>query len=970
MVTLLVILTFVAILVGMAISVFAFGTGGKRANIFKDIYYSVENVDGIGIIYTKTGEYSAILRMENPIQKYSADIDSYYEFNSLMTSVLQTLGEGYAIHKQDIFVRKEFSMRKEMESIKGSEDERFLTTAYFKYFDGRKYMANMTYVVITQENKKSSLMSHDNNKWKDFLVKIHKVQDQLVQGQVRATFLTVEEVREHIDKYFTVNFQDGNVSMTNYKVDSEGIYMGDRQMKIYSLLDVEEVHLPGRLKPYEEMAVNNSVMPVDLMSHIDSITDADTIIYNQILFIPPQVKELNNLEKKRKRSGSMPNPGNQLISEDISNVQAVIAKESKQLVYAHFNLIVETSAKTDMQKVTNYIENIFSRQNIHISKRAYNQLELFVASFPGNCYQLNSDYDRFLTLSDAALCMMYKEHQSKGDKSPLKCYYTDRQGVPMVVDLTGKEGETKYTTNSNFFVLGPSGSGKSFFMNTVGRQYLEQDTDVVIVDTGDSYEGLNSNFNGTYISYSKEKPISMNPFKVSVVEYKENFNEKKGFLKSLIFLIFKGSEMPSKIEDTIINQVIVEYYREYFTPFKGFTDQDKKEMREKLLLQDKKNGKYDRYERTMEEKYGEDYRIDELEEQKRREKLVRKTEKLEALANDEGASEGEKEAATRQLQRLTPELLESKYMMRIEKEIEKIEHQRKSIKVKELNFNSFYEFAIERIPQITQENNITFPIDDFAAILGTFYNGGELEYTLNNDMDSTLFDEKFIVFEIDKVKDDPVLFPIIVLIIMDVFTQKMRIKKNRKCLVIEEAWKAIATPVMAEYIKYLYKTARKHWAMVGVVTQEIQDITSSPIVKEAIINNSDVFMLLDQSKFKDKFSEIQSTLALTDNDCQKIFTINGLDNKEGRSPFMEVFIKRGLKGDVFGVEEPPECYMVYTTEKQEKEALKLYMQLLHSDYRTAVETFVRDWKLSGITKSLDFSRKVLKERKVFNYKHP
>ena len=971
MVTLLVILTFVAILVGMAISVFAFGTGGKRANIFKDIYYSVENVDGIGIIYTKTGEYSAILKMENPIQKYSADIDSYYEFNSLMTSVLQTLGEGYAIHKQDIFVRKEFSMRKEMESIKGSEDERFLTTAYFKYFDGRKYMANMTYVVITQENKKSSLMSHDNNKWKDFLVKIHKVQDQLVQGQVRATFLTVGEVREHIDKYFTVNFQDGNVSMTNYKVDSEGICMGDRQMKIYSLLDVEEVHLPGRLKPYEEMAVNNSVMPVDLMSHIDSITDADTIIYNQILFIPPQVKELNNLEKKRKRSGSMPNPGNQLISEDISNVQAVIAKESKQLVYAHFNLIVETSAKTDMQKVTNYIENIFSRQNIHISKRAYNQLELFVASFPGNCYQLNSDYDRFLTLSDAALCMMYKEHQSKGDKSPLKCYYTDRQGVPMVVDLTGKEGETKYTTNSNFFVLGPSGSGKSFFMNTVGRQYLEQDTDVVIVDTGDSYEGLNSNFNGTYISYSKEKPISMNPFKVSVVEYKENFNEKKGFLKSLIFLIFKGSEMPSKIEDTIINQVIVEYYREYFTPFKGFTDQDKKEMREKLLLQDKKNGKYDRYERTMEEKYGEDYRIDELEEQKRREKLVRKTEKLEALANDEGASEGEKEAATRQLQRLTPELLESKYMMRIEKEIEKIEHQRKSIKVKELNFNSFYEFAIERIPQITQENNITFPIDDFAAILGTFYKGGELEYTLNNDMDSTLFDEKFIVFEIDKVKDDPVLFPIIVLIIMDVFTQKMRIKKNRKCLVIEEAWKAIATPVMAEYIKYLYKTARKHWAMVGVVTQEIQDITSSPIVKEAIINNSDVFMLLDQSKFKEKFDDIKATLALTDTDCKKIFTINKLDNKENRSAFMEVFIKRGNYGEVYGIEEPRECYMCYTTEKIEKEALKLYRRELKCSNAKAIEAYVNDWneyerQKKTPVKPIKFAQEVNKAGHVLN----
>ena len=236
-------------------------------------------------------------------------------------------------------------------------------------------------------------------------------------------------------------------------------------------------------------------------------------------------------------------------------------------------------------------------------------------------------------------------------------------------------------------------------------------------------------------------------------------------------------------------------------------------------------------------------------------------------------------------------------------------------------------------------------------------------------MDSSLFDEKFIVFEIDKVKDDPVLFPIIVLIIMDVFTQKMRIKKGRKCLVIEEAWKAIATPVMANYIKYLYKTARKHWVMVGVVTQEIQDITSSPIVKEAIINNSDVFMLLDQSKFKDKFDDIKATLALTDNDCKKIFTINRLDNKEGRSPFKEVFLKRGQNGEVLGVEEPPECYMAYTTEKAEKEALKLYKKLMATDYQHAIEQFVSDWHNSGIKKSLEFSQKVLKEKKVFYYKN-
>lgn len=229
-----------------------------------------------------------------------------------------------------------------------------------------------------------------------------------------------------------------------------------------------------------------------------------------------------------------------------------------------------------------------------------------------------------------------------------------------------------------------------------------------------------------------------------------------------------------------------------------------------------------------------------------------------------------------------------------------------------------------------------------------------------------LFDEKFIVFEIDKVKDDPVLFPIIVLIIMDVFTQKMRIKKGRKCLVIEEAWKAIATPTMAEYIKYLYKTARKHWAMVGVVTQEIEDVTSSEIVKEAIINNSDVFMLLDQNKYKEKFDKIKTVLALTDIDCKKIFTINRLDNKADRSAFKEVYIKRGITGDVYGVEEPRECYMAYTTEKAEKEALKLYKRMLSTDYQHAIEAFCRDWERSGIKKSLEFSKKVLAEGKPLN----
>lgn len=110
MILLFVSVVFISILVGMAISVGAFGTGGKRAKIFEDIYFSIEEVDGIGVVYTKKGDYSAVLKMENPVRKYSADTDSYYEFTSLMASVMQVLGDGYAIHKQDIFVRKQFDM--------------------------------------------------------------------------------------------------------------------------------------------------------------------------------------------------------------------------------------------------------------------------------------------------------------------------------------------------------------------------------------------------------------------------------------------------------------------------------------------------------------------------------------------------------------------------------------------------------------------------------------------------------------------------------------------------------------------------------------------------------------------------------------------------------------------------------------------------------------------------------------------
>lgn len=972
MVSLIAIFCLCSILLGMALSVRLFGTGGKRARIFSDIYYSIEDAGDFAVVYTKKGDFSAVIKMTNPVRKYSADIDGYYSYNTLFNNILQTLGTGFALHKQDVFVRRRFDM---MKAAGKDTKYGFLTSAYLKFFSGRLYTDVTTYLVITQNNKKTGFSAFDEKVWRTFKTKVAKVMDQLHDGGIKASFLGVDECRDYADRFFAINFRDEVFSMTDFKVDNESIRMGNRHCKIYSLLDVDDVGLPGSLRPYTDLHVNNTSMPVDLLSAIDSIPGADTIVYNQVIFIPNQKSELSRLDKVKNRHASLPSPGNQVSVEDIKKVQEIIAREGKQLVYSHYNMIVAAPATQDLQKITNHLENIFDRQGIHLSRRAYNQLELFVSSFPGNCFQLNKDYDRFLTLSEAALCLMYKESQVKGDESPLKCWYTDRQGVPLVVDTTGKEGKVKYTDNSNFFVLGPSGSGKSFFMNTVMRQYYEQDTDCVIVDTGDSYEGLCNIFEGTYISYSKEHPISMNPFKVTEAEYNENFNEKKGFLRSLIFLIFKGNKAPSKLEETIISQTITEYYTEYFTPFEGYSDEERKAMRDLLLLVDKKNGEYEKYENELEKLYeAENINEDndeEVEAELRRRENKRNRDrrlrtKLQNVIDDSAATVGEKESALTALQRLTPEVVEGKYLARINKRIDRMEQRRKKLRVKELSFNTYYEYVLERIPQIMREQNVHFDIDNFAAILKPFYKGGEMEVTLNNDMDSSLFDERFIVFEIDKVKDDPVLFPIIVLIIMDVFTQKMRIKKGRKCLVIEEAWKAIATPTMAEYIKYLYKTARKHWAMVGVVTQEIEDVTSSEIVKEAIINNSDVFMLLDQNKYKEKFDKIKTVLALTDIDCKKIFTINRLDNKSDRSAFKEVYIKRGITGDVYGVEEPRECYMAYTTEKAEKEALKLYKRMLSTDYQHAIEAFCRDWERSGIKKSLEFSKKVLAEGKPLN----
>ena len=965
----------------------------KKERPFDKLYAELEEIkDARGevmntVLFSKNGNWSVIIEIENPIQQYCTDAELYYSYADILSNIIQTLGEGYCIQKQDVFCKQGYN-----HAI--TDDMSFLYKSYFNYFKGREYTNIRTFLIITQEFKQSSFVKYDPKAWLDFHSKVGKVINILSEKNIPHYKLNKKEVAEYVHRFLAFDFKPQPFSLNNMNVTDEYIKSGERSIKSFSLVNIDTIDLPTFIRPFNTMPVNGFNIATDLLSFLADIPSTDCVIYNQVIQIPQQRPLMRKLQSKAKRHDSMPDPSNKIAKADIDLVLDLLAKESKLLVYCNFNIITSCPL-AKINDVSSFLETKLYDCGIMPSKACYNQLELFANSFPGMSYSLNKEYDLFLTLADAAICLFYKEHMKHSEESRLNVYYTDRQGIPVSIDITGKEGKIKMTDNANFFCLGPSGSGKSFHMNSVVAQLLMQDTDVVMIDTGDSYEGISHYFHGTYITYSKEKPISMNPFSITTDEYNLNFGEKKQFLKSLIFLIFKGNEEPTKIEDKIINQTLVEYYEEYFHPFEKFSEKDRERLRERLLLEEKKNGEFDKYEQKLEEKYGDDYRIDELEgniddvnndniseetnsennaddfdftteEKNHHAKVERQVNKLRNIVNDKAASDGEKQNANRQLIRLMPELIEGKYLMRIEKKIDRMEKKRRKLHVTNLSFNTYYEFALERIPQIMAEKKIDFDIDDFAAILEQFYKGGELEHTLNNDLDKSLFDEKFIVFEIDKIKDDPILFPIVVLIIMDVFLQKMRLKKGRKALIIEEAWKAISSPTMAGYIKYLYKTVRKFNGIAGVVTQELNDVIDSPIVKEAIINNSDVKILLDQSKFKDRYEDISAILGLTDVQRQQIFTVNALPPKEGIPYHKEVWISRGQYSDVYSVEVPPEWYWAFTTERVEKEALKVYERVFNDDIEQAIAHIEADRKAMKISRYFDFAVLVNKHQNIMS----
>lgn len=786
--------------------------------LFNIPYAGVDKDGEYDLLIGLNGECSVVIQLVNPVIRYSAYPAGYEEFHHLLINVVKILGDGYLLQKHDIISRSPYN---------GPPAIEYLQKQYNAHFNGRECLQVTTYLTITRQVKKGAFYVYDARVLRDFRQAVGKVLDVLPS----ANALNEARLNQLVLRLLSMDFSRFNIVLDNLAPSETEIRMGERSVRCISMVNIDSIDLPPDVSTHIELNDKESMrgFPVDFMSFLFKVPGADVIVYNQVIEIPNQVATLRKLEQKKKRHSGIPDPANQLCVEDIDLLLNDVARENQLLVNCHFNILVAAPVAA-IQKAVNNIESSLFQLGIIPSKNAYNQLELFRTALPGNGVELK-EYDWFLTTCDAAVCFFFKESLPKDEPSDFLLRFTDRQGIPVGMDPADLPMRTGRINNRNKFVLGPSGSGKSFFMNAMIEQYMLYNMDMVIVDTGHSYSGLCSYYKGKYITYTDKNPITMNPFRITEAEYNI---EKKDFLCTLIGVTWKGAEgMLSPVERDVIANVISAYYSKFFAV----------------------NG--------------------------------------------------------------------------------------------DLSFNTFYEFALKKIPEIKTEEKIVFDFDEFRYVLKKFYKGGEFAPILNKEADKSLFTERFIVFEIDSIKENRTLFPITTLIIMDVFIQKMRYRSDRrKALVVEEAWKAIASPLMAGYLLYLYKTVRKFWGEAIVVTQELGDIIGNAVVKDSIINNSDTICLLDQTKFKDNYNDIAALLSINETERRKIFTINQLDNTDGRGRFKEVYIRRGSVGEVYGVEVSLHQYLCYTTEKPEKSAVESYTNRFGS-YPDGLDAFVREFKDSG-----------------------
>ncbi|HMH35212.1 MAG TPA: TraG family conjugative transposon ATPase [Puia sp.] len=789
----------------------------------KDILPILE-VAGDAIV-SKQGDLTIGFEVRLP-EIFTLSNEEYEAFHQSWIKAMKLLPRQSVFHKQDWFIdssyKPDFS----------KEDKSFLSRSSERFFNERPFLDHRCYIYLTQKplNRKlsSSVLSNLLRKSivPEEMLRPGTLQDFLdATGQFKriledSGFIEMRRLKDVelmsnyinagvIEKYCFL-LEDDKLVIKDISF-KDGIKVGHQHCQLYSLSNPTD--LPPFCGPrinYDKFSTDKTKFSVGFASAIGQLLSCNHI-YNQFIFIEDHQKTIKRLESKKLRLQSLSAYSREnAVARDATNDFLNEAVGDQRLpVKAHFNIMVWTSEKDSLKDLRNLVSSALSQIDAVPKQELDGAPQVFWAGIPGNeaDFPMNDCFDTF---AEQASCLLNLESSYKSSLSPLGIRLGDRlSGKPIHVDLSDEPIQKGIITNRNKFILGPSGSGKSFFTNHMVRSYYEQGTHVVLVDVGHSYKGLCDMVGGYYFTYSELSPIRFNPFHIGPGEVLDT--EKKESIKTLLLALWKkDNENFNRSEYVALSNALTGYYE-----------------RNKVFA----------------------------------------------------------------------------------------------------CFNSFYEFLKNDFVHVLESDQVKdkdFDVSNFLYVLRPYYKGGEFDYLLNARENLDLLQQRFIVFELDNIKDHPILFPVVTLIIMEVFISKMRkLKGIRKMILIEEAWKAIAREGMAEYIKYLFKTVRKFFGEAIVVTQEVEDIISSPVVKQAIINNSDCKILLDQSKYQNKFDQIQELLGLTDKDKSLVLSINKANDPTKK--YKEVFISLGgTLSRVYRTEVSLEEYLAYTTEETEKIKVQEY----------------------------------------------
>ena len=754
------------------------------------------------------------------------------------------------LHKQDIFITEKYEpdIRKDELS--------FLSRSFERHFNERPYLHHTCYLFLTKTTReRSRQQSNWNTLCRGFLVPkeirdketVERFMEAVGQfesivndsGLVRLERLTTEEITGTesepgiIERYLTLS-ADGTAMLQDMQLNPDEMRIGDKRLCLHTLSDLDD--LPGRVRTdgrYERLSTDRSDCRLSYAAPVGVMLSCDHI-YNQWIFIDDSGENLSRFEKMAKNMQSLSrySRSNQINKQWLDEYLNEAHSNGLQSVRCHCNIIAWAENGEELRRVKNDVGSALALMECTPHHNTTDLPALYWAGIPGNEADFPAE-ETFYTFIPQALCFFTAETCYRNSLSPFGIRMVDRlTGKPVFLDISDLPMKKGVVTNRNKFILGPSGSGKSFFTNHLVRQYWEQGTHILLVDTGNSYKGLCDLINlktggddGIYFTYKEDDPISFNPFFTEDYQYDI---EKRDSIKTLILTLWKREDEPPRRSEEVALSNAVSLY------------------------------------------------------------------------------------------------------------IEKI---RKNRKIKP-NFNSFYDFVRKDYRKVLADKNVRekdFDVDGFLNVLEPYYKNGEYGYLLNSDKEQDLLNKRFIVFELDVVKDNPILFPVVTIIIMETFINKMRrLQGIRKMILIEEAWKAIAKEGMASYIKYLFKTVRKFYGEAVVVTQEVDDIISSPVVKETIINNSDCKILLDQRKYQNKFDQIQNLLGLTDKERSQILSIN-LANAANRL-YKEVWIGLGgTQSAVYATEVSAEEYLCYTTEETEKLELTRLTEKLGGNIELAIK---------------------------------